>query len=286
MDAVDNCPNIHCNEKLPLSGIQCPVCTEFIGRPNVRRAMAEQQDLQSRYESSLTSVKLRGVLSIAKAFEKEVTNSNAVMARNFKQLTIMFDDDNLLLSTFNQQVASNARMAESNKFDESRESFESKIYPYDFQDIHYAALSLNDIGLSYYGNCHIKFNTKLIRNRASVFEENPCIFLTRHNITGHMPLPKGYRATWNERGKLALSKLHAKITKETSKTDFQDILVYENQKEQSTSDCIEVHIHGKIHIKIFEKITLIGELNTVDNALYNVYEPLLKQQGILLGRMS
>jgi len=66
------------------------------------------------------------------------------------------------------------------------------------EHIHYAALSLTDLGLtgSAYGECHILLREEMIAHRTSAFEENSPVFMKRHKITVWEAgkLPKGYRS--------------------------------------------------------------------------------------------
>lgn len=273
-----------CSEPLPYYGTECPVCSSFIGFPNVRKAESEEGELNSRYESATSSLEVKGATAVSQEFQDAVNSSNVVMARSLTQMIPVIANENQLVATFHGQVAANARLAEQNEFDQTREAFESKIYPYDYKDIHYAALSLNNIGISYFGNCHIKFKNDLIKRRSTVFEENVYDFLKKYQVqtTGNSKVPKGFRAAWDQRGKLAVCKLHSMLNSETSSEEFQGIVSCEDPVKGN--DFIEVHIYGNIHLKSFDVITAVGQLRPPELALLDAYRPKLEDYGIKLER--
>ena len=45
-----------------------------------------------------------------------------------------------------------------------------------------------------------------VQTRTSVFEENVFNFVKNHKLAADDPIPAGFRASWQERGKLAVSK--------------------------------------------------------------------------------
>ncbi len=186
-----------------------------------------------------------------------------------------------MINTYYQQVASNARNATDNSYDKTREAFDSRVNPYDFKDIHCATLSLSGTGLLYYGKCHIKFKEQLIDERASVFEENPCRFEVKHNITGNSSYPLGHRATWEDRSILATTKLHSKLIVNMPEQEFERMLI---QGDGSDADYIEVHIYGKLHPKTFESIKVDADLDTTEEVLLNALESKCRATGVQLLR--
>jgi hypothetical protein len=98
----------------------------------------------------------------------------------------------------------------------------------------------------------------MIADRASVFEENSALFIERHDIkiSRKANLPKGHRATWVERAKLAVAKLHGRIDSATTPDKYSQILL----KRGATSgddDFIEVHIFGPMTVLTMERVIVI-----------------------------
>ncbi len=269
-----------CGNNVSFHRRTCHVCEADIGFPNIRQAVLEDSQLNDRYISAIASANARNVIDLVNNFEGKATKSKAVIARNLPQMIGLIDSDNALLTTFGQQIGQGARLAEHNQWDKGRASTEALIHPLYHEDIHYAALSLTDKGLPYYGNCHIVLKSELIEKRASVFEENPFIFMAKHQVIAGTSIPKGYRAVWSKRGKLAVAKLYSKIDKSTKEKDFQSILI--SFDSDGTADCIEVHIFGSIHAKAFSKLTICGQMSGMDHALLNAYRSKIDTFGIVL----
>jgi hypothetical protein len=104
-------------------------------------------------------------------------------------------------------------------------------------------------GSSSYGGYAIVMKDAAISKRASVFEENTLVFARRFKIVAGGPIPLGYRATWEERNKLALAKLHSQFSHETD----PDILLKEGGGTDK-DDFIEVHIYGPLHRRAIEVV--------------------------------
>lgn len=255
----------------------CHVCESDIGFPNVRQAEREEPQLRDRYASAQASAKARGITKQLKGFEASFAQSKAVLARSSKQVIELIGSDNMLIATFAKQVRQGARLAENNSWDRGRESAESAVHPQYSDEIHYAVLSLTSLGAPYYGNCHIVLTSELIEKRTSLFEENPFLFMNRHQVIAGVRIPEGYRAVWSNRGMLAVAKLHSKIESTTTDANYQNILISGDGPEV---DFIEAHIYGAIHAKTFSKITFFGQQSAVDKALLKAHRRKIKELGI------
>ena len=268
-----------CGNPVPFHRRTCHVCEQDMGFPNVRRAETEEPQLKKRYDTGVSSAAARGVEKILQEFESSVSCSEAVIARRLGQVLELIHSDNLLYTSFSKQLSQNARIAENNASDQIRESVDSAINPLYSQEIVHSVISITGQGVPYYGNCHIVFKSEYIEKRASLFEENPIRFLNRHGHIAGRPIPKGYRATWKNRGILAVAKLHGKVELTTTNADFQNLLISGTEEE---TDFIEVHIYGAIHAKTFERISIFGKLSTVERALLNAHREKIKALGINL----
>lgn len=258
----------------------CHACAQDVGFPNVRQAIIEEPQLQKRYDSAIASADLRGVREQLNNFEKCIENANAVIAIPFNKVVEIVSSTNSLYTTFANNISSGARIAEDNKWDRGRTSAESLIHPMYYEEISYSALSLTDLGLPRYGNCHITLNPKFIEKRTSVFDENVFLFMERHHVIAGSEIPKGFRATWQKKGKLAVAKLHSKIEKDTEQKDFQNILISDGDKD--SGDFIEAHIYGSIHASSFNKVRVTGDMNPAQKALFNAHKPTIEALGIVL----
>jgi len=133
------------------------------------------------------------------------------------------------------------------------------------QCIRYGALCSRLTGLHSYGEFCIVLNGHELQEYTSVFEENPFIFLKKHPyIPKQEPcIPYGYRATWENRSKLAVAKLGERITADTQPSDFPSLLTHCSE-DKMQDDFIEVHICKKINCDDIVEVRAPGEYSQVD----------------------
>jgi hypothetical protein len=275
MKSIELCSE--CESPILPTGVLCEVCQAPVGFPNVRRAIQEDSALEQRYKLEIASVKTRNIEDVALKFQEAVDGANVVMARSVMDFLNIVKNDNLLISTFHQQVASGARLAENNAYDPKRTAIESLVHPFYYDKIHYAALSLDSTGVTYYGEAHIKLKNKFISKRTSFFEENAFNLVTKLGLVMGEDFPEGYRSTWEKKGKLALCKYHANLNKDACGIkDFQDILLV----DKAESDFIEAHIFGNIHVKCVDSVTLLPTVNLSGKVMFEAHRGMLANMNI------
>jgi hypothetical protein len=269
----NKCPN--CGSEVTLDTINCNICHDFVGFPNVRLAQKEATTLQLKYESCMASVEAKGIKGIINDFEEAVNLAQVVMVRSFDHFLLAVGSDNALISTFHQQVAGGARLAENNDWDPFRDQVESTCHPFYHKSIHYAALSLTGFGVSSFGEAHITFRQNVIDKRTTFFQENPFDLIERLKMKMRERLPEGYRSTWEDKYKLAVCKYHSKLSASTTgDEDFQRTLL-----DDTSGDFIEANIYGKIHRRSFQSVSFIG-MSGPSNALLSAYRGKLQEFGI------
>jgi len=223
--------------------------------------------LAARYNDAKASAAARGVGSELDEFEAAIALSKPVMNRSLGALSDWLNGNMELFLTFHNQVRYLGRVPSANEWDQQREAAEAAINPYYFQDLSLAALTLNGTGLSYYGPCSVTLKTVTIEHRASVFEQNPFYFNRIHHVVAGQAPPRGYRSTWQTRGRLAVAKLHAMIMAGASSAQFADILM-EPRRNQSDCDFVEVHIYGPISRLGIERIVGPNPIRRADRATW------------------
>jgi hypothetical protein len=131
--------------------------------------------------------------------------------------------------------------------------------------IRYGALCSRLTGLHSYGEFCIVLNSNELQEYTSVFEENPFVFLKKHPYTPKQEpcIPYGYRATWENRSKLAVAKLGERITADTQPSDFPSLLTHCSE-DKMQDDFIEVHICKKINCDDIVEVRAPGEYSQVD----------------------
>ena len=253
----ENCTCENCEHLVPLHSKDCPYCYASVGFPNVRAANRplEVEALGARYLNSQQELEERGELEVLEAFEKVVaTESSAVICRTFADL-IKGLKPNELFTSFHNQVAAGARLAEDNAYDSNREAVDALLFPQYSIKMNFAALSLNGVGVSYYGDYSVEVKSDAIESRATAFNENTFEFVKRKSISATSSIPAGYKSSWSNRGRLAVAKLGKKLTSTINHDDFQGILINE---EEEDADFIEVNIYGSISSSAIKSITYQG----------------------------
>lgn len=226
-----------------------------MGFPNVRAAEnpAEIAALDKRLVAVRTAANARGSLNKLDAFGFAVTKSYAVLARSIGDLDAFVKNDNILYVSFHSQVRAGSRTPENNDWDAGRMAAESTVNPNYNEKINYSALSLDGLGVSWWGEYSIILRSAHLAQRTSVFEENPFLFCERHKITAGKRAPLGFRASWPRRQDLAMAKLADKLSAKTAPSEFPTILLNQGTS-RGNADFVECHIFGPIHRSSIEKV--------------------------------
>lgn len=274
------CPHCENLEAIPPSEPSCPACRKGLPAPNVRAAAdnEEIESLQKRLKLAESETQARNCKHILDNFGDEVSKSQAVICRplgNIKEIV----SSNALYSTYYEQVRANIRLPEDSFYDNKRGAVDSMFFPNYHEHIVFAALSLNHRGSAAYGPHSIELKDQMISHRATVFEMNTITFVRTHKIVATSPIPLGYRASWENRDKLAKAKLHAKLDDQTAKTDYQEILI-DNQGAADGPDFIEVHIYQGFSRQAIDRVTFGKPIKKAERVLINSIKKSLKKLSI------
>ena len=211
-------------------------------------------------------------------FGRAVATSSVVMTRRLSPFEKFVMNDNLALTTFYQQFRSGERTPEDNQWDRARLAADGTINPLIHEDLHFAALSLDGVGADYYGGYHITLEEEAIQHRTSVFEENPILFLERHQVIAGRSPPVGYRAVWQSRDQLAKAKLQSRITSETTPDDFSGILL--SAGATADADFLEVHIYGSLHRDAISKVIVTTAPKGGEKHIWRELKRVLEDLGV------
>lgn len=248
----------YCGYSFHFSQHICPHCARPANYPNVyaARQPAEADALRERYRSAREAAQSRGAAAAAvEAFETELANSRAVIARPPGEVQRLSTSDNEGYASFYELVAAGARFPSGNKWDARRSTADEALFPYYKEQIRFAALTLDGAGLQGYGDNFLVLRTEMIAHRASVFEENSLRFFSEHynSDIDSPPLPPGYRATWAERAMLCVAKLGDRIDAATPPGAYSGILLRRGTRPED-DDFVEVHIWGPMTIRTMERV--------------------------------
>ncbi len=249
----------HCGHGFPSSQQLCPHCARPALYGNVFAAEdpEEADALQRRYDEAKREAAARGAgaLNVLEDFEAEVANARAVIARPVGELQRLSIGDNEIYATFYDLLRAGVRLPTGDKWDRLRRVTDEALFPDYKERIRFAALSLDGAGPPNYGDCFIVLRTGMIAHRASMFEENSILFMEHHDIkvSKAHELPLGYRATWENRGRLCVAKLANRIDDATPRGAYSGILLQPGSASED-DDFVEVHVWGPMTIRTVERV--------------------------------
>jgi len=248
---------IFCGGEIPPSLVECPDCGKPGSYPNVRAAEdpEERDALAERYRLAKENAVSRGCDSAFCNFEASVSGSNAVLARSRLDAERLATSTKELYATYYARVDAGIRVPDGDEWDIWRRMTDDALFPGYKEQISFAALSLDGVGLSHYGHCHMVLKEKMIANRATVFDENSVIFMRPITVQRAVILPKGYRASWSDRGKLATVKMAHELRPDMPPQVFQELLIKDGDIPEKDR-FVEVHIWGKMSIRCFERVVM------------------------------
>ena len=219
----ENCP--HCGEVVEYWQVNCR-CGEFVGFPNYRAATAEYDELEKRARAAHDDATTRGLATLLVKLEALATSSQPVIAMGFAAC------DDILRSgkyrNYDQRVESGERDPAKAPDHADRQMVGARLFPQYGKHIHYAALSPDGRGLTRYGTVAVRWKVTdfYLGRRVSLLEENSFTFYDHHGLGARgAVIPPGYRATWEERGKLVIAKLAARLTAATSEGSLAGLLL-------------------------------------------------------------
>ncbi len=220
----------------------CSTCGIFVGYPNVREVSKKEEvnALEERYQKALASAK--GNCSLQN-FEEKVKHSFAVINVDIDFLHNFVISNKKLYTNYNRLVSSEIRKPAILEDDRRRRGVEASLFAGYAKDISYAALSIDGSGVESHGAFTIVLREIAIKNRATFLEDNSFHFVKKHKIQAGEGPPRGYRALWENRHKLATAKLEPRILATTSDSEYATILLY-STGNFDTNDFIEIHIYG------------------------------------------
>ncbi len=276
---------LNCNNHIPSSVDRCPHCGRWCPPPNVRAAEDpdEYSALEDRYQTARTEAATRGADEAVNNFEAALANTVVVISRSLAEVERLATSDNELYATYYQLTEAEIRLPEGNKWDILRAVTDSALFPGYKKHIRFAALSLDGVGLSNYGECWLVFRTDMIAHRASVFEENSVMFMKHRNVEVYdtPTLPKGYRATWENRHKLCVAKLAGSIDSTTRADEYSGLLLRQGATSEE-DEFVEVHIWGPMTARTIERVTFTPRKNTIQNVRIKALRQRLEKTGATL----
>ena len=234
----------------------CKFCTGDAGFPNVRWAnlKPEVTALSRRAAKARRAAIKSGTLAEHDRLVAMAQTSQLVINRKLRQLASWINRDNKLYLNFYKLKKLDPSYTED-IWNMQRNSAENAVNPLFYDDLSIAAITVDGVGMSYYGEYSIFVSENAIANRTTVFEENPFTFNKRHRVIAGKMAPAGFRAPWQNRAALASAKLGAKLTPGATDADLAELVM---ARTRGASDCdfIEAHVYGEIHAECI--VSVVG----------------------------
>jgi hypothetical protein len=277
-------PCSFCGHPIPPPAERCPHCAQPGLFPNVRAAArdVETAALNDRYDAAKHDALARGVDGILQEFERAVMTAAVSITRPLLELQRLTSHDNELYASYYELTEAGVKLPKGEYWDTLREVTDSALFTGYRKHIKFAALTLNNRGLSNYGDCSMFLLEPMIAHRSSAFEENSVMFMIHKEIriANASNLPPGFRSTWADRGKLCVAKLAQRVEPSTTPDNYPDILM--KQGATSADDAfVEIHVWGPLTIRSIEKVTLFPR-RKASSALTNANREKLEKAGVAI----
>ena len=255
------CKNRKCKFLNDIAETLCSKCGRTItDTPNVKRAklISEQLALKQRYKDAKCLVDSKGLNTELQKFELCVLNEGkAIINIDFNFLWKWLITGGVEYKSYQRQIYEGLRKKAKWAYDVKRCIVDACLFGSDIEVI-YSALSINETGLTTYGQISVIMDTKSIEMRTSCLEENSFNFIKAVLGAGYdldSPLPAGKFAPWQKRHQLATIKCHKKFYSNMTVGEVQR-LILRTGDDRSTDDFIELYIYGKIVKDTVEKIRI------------------------------
>jgi len=226
----------------------CENCGHDLGAPNVNIVSTEDElaALQNRYDEARNFCIKNGTEDTLNKFE-DFFNKNVKAVKNlsFETITTWLGNSGDHKS-YHRAVEEGIRPIANLFNDRKRTVIDSILYGSHGKEINFAALTLDNKGLESYGNCRVILNENSIKSRSSTLEENSFIFFRTHKTNLEtLEIPRGFRSVWNDKTKLAIAKIHKKLTPGSIEKDYSEAVLLSTGNPDN-DDFIEVHIYREI----------------------------------------
>jgi hypothetical protein len=249
-----------CGEENARNADRCEHCTRELGFVNVNIYSDPhfQNGLKNRYQNTLKEARTPEDQQALADMEQVVQDqSHALINLNFDLLrkVVLEKQDYLPYQT---AVLQDKRPKASFLNDKDRCVVEAAFYGIDGGRVVYAALALNDIGLSSYGKITMILKTKSIEERTTVFERNTFPLFDDFVAKGwpvRGPIPAGYSGTWHERGQLVVCKHGVSYLASSPKPKLDAMLLCVGTT-RNDDEFIELHIFNKLNRLAVQRIVI------------------------------
>ena len=229
------------------------MCLRAIAAPNVRWAESEQDALTERYATAQADLAARGATAVGEAYELAAQSSVAVFAAPLAY-ALMLLDERFNHVNYHKGVNGGTRSAAPPEHDAMRLGVDARLYGNIGALITMAALAPTPVGLPSYGQVFMQFSERACAKRASVLSENSFPFIDKFG--GLESQPRGLRATWDDRARLALVVAADRLDASTAPQDFPGIMMAAGAS-RADDRFMEVHLYDDWNIESLVGMTML-----------------------------
>lgn len=278
----------HCGHDFPATRDHCPHCAWPLLAPNVAAAAdpEETAELERRYAEAVAALEARGARDAGAALEAALAGSRCACARAVADVHLLATSDRTLYATFYELVAGGVFVPEEGEWDRRRRPVDSALFPNYHEKIHFGALTLDGRGVRSYGACALVLAERMVAHRATVFDDNSVLWMERQGVRfaeAH-DLPKGFRASWEARGRLGLAKLAGALDGAAVPESFAGLVLRDGETTRDDA-FIEVHVYGPVTIRTAERVRVMADaasLTPVERLQVDALREMLPRWGVAL----
>jgi hypothetical protein len=246
----------HCTHDVPSPAACCPHCGRPSLFPNVRAAhkQDERKALNRRYKERIKAAQAQNASKNVHSFQEALRRSTIVVARPLKEVDRLATSDKEGYATYYQLQEAEIRFPDGGEWDILRRTADQALFTGYADKLRFAALSLDGIGLSNYGDFSIQLRESMVAHRSSLFSENSTVFCRTRTVEQILTDAVGHRSTWGERIKLCIAKLEKRLNSSTVPEAFPALLL--QQGATSADDrFVEVQVYGPLTIRSIDRVT-------------------------------
>ena len=227
--------------------------------PNVRECAArlERDVLQKRFDDARSKALKNKAKNEWQLLATCVENESGVVVAMPAQIArSMASDPRTVYANYEALVGAGLRRPATQDNDRHRKAVASLLFGQADAQIRYGNLAISTETLGSYGDVSCRLRADAVKKRTSFLEENSYSFVLRHSIKAGDPIPPGYRAVWENRHKLALTKLGSRLKPGQRRDELRGLLV-QSSGDRSSDEFIEAHIYGGFTVESIETMTKV-----------------------------
>jgi len=273
-----------CNEPAPLNRTSCPHCGRPSLFPNVRMANqpSQKEKLENRYVAALDDARQRACEPELTAFSDACKATRAVLNCTLAQLYRRVASGTEVFETFYdlERLLVRSDTPSQPDWQTLRPQAEIELLGCDEHKdrLFYALLSIEEEGLTTYGECTVVLKEAMIAHRSSCFEENTGVFWMQNKT-----FPPGKRSDWENRHKLCVAKLAGQIDKKMQPAHFQSVLLSKGRTSLD-DNFIEVQVFGPITSRSLRCVAIRGKSLKGKRVYWEAVKHKLESVGVTVAK--